>query len=230
MEQNPIRDRKLDFETLQELQFKMESAPTKIISLKRKLDIIDPDYLEKDARPKVDVTKGLTKAEIAERRRLGYVNVINGLTKQSWMSAFMCCAARPSSQEDYTNVILKYLSAESKVLRDGKVVKIPREELVPGDILILSKGDKVNADALLLEISKDEKELALNTFLYTETDVPYQKEKISSMGDPWERQELLLAGTEVVAGGGKAMVLAVGDQTAIGIIMKSFEEKGFKKR
>ena len=229
MEQKPVRDRKKELELLQEIKFRSDPEPSKIISIKPRLDVVDTNYLEYMPRSKTDINEGLTKTQIDEKRRQGYVNVISGMTRQSWMDAFLCCAARSTKQDEYANVIRKHLSADSKVLRDGKVVKITREEIVPGDILVLSKGDKVNADALLVEISREEKEFAVKTFLYTETEDTYQKELIRSMGDPWERQELVLTGFEVVAGGGKAVVLAVGDQTAIGLIMKSFEDKMNKR-
>ena len=233
MEQTPVRDRNQELENLQDLHLPetrpFKKGTTKIISLKPKVHLITRDYIDTRSKILTDTDNGLTKPEIQERRKQGLVNVIPGLEESSWFGCPTCCASRENVQEEYAKIIRKHLSAKSLVIREGETKKIDREDLVPGDILLLSKGDKVNADAMLIDFLSHEKDLVVNAFLYTETEAPYQKEKIRSLGDPWERQELILAGTEVISGGAKAIVLAVGRDTAIGLIMKSLINKERKK-
>lgn len=222
MELNSTRNREDELSTLKPLG-PTDVDPAKIVSIKHALHIVPSDYIDSNRKILFDPHKGLTMNEVLDKRREGFVNVIPGLEERSWLSElFSCCSTRDHKQEAYAKIIRKHLSSKSTVIRDGNKVSVDREELVPGDILVLSKGDKVNADTLLLEISKGEHKLAVNAFLYTESNTPYDKEIIHSIGDPWDRQEFLLTGTEVVAGGGKALVLAVGKDTAVGMIMKSF--------
>ncbi|MDD5034931.1 MAG: HAD-IC family P-type ATPase, partial [Methylococcaceae bacterium] len=54
--------------------------------------------------------------------------------------------------EDALDSIRNLLSLSATVLRDGKRISIPAEELVPGDIVFLQSGDKVPADLRLLEV------------------------------------------------------------------------------
>jgi Ca2+-transporting ATPase len=103
------------------------------------------------------------------------------------------------------------------VLRDGAEVKIPAKELVPGDIILLHTGDRVPADARLLEaINLQVEESAL-----TGESVPVEKHiealhnEDLSLGD---RKNMVYAGTAVTYGRGRALVVATGMQTEFGKI------------
>ena len=80
---------------------------------------------------------------------------------------------------------LKSLAAPAaKVLRDGRQVSIPAEQIVPGDVIILETGDRVPADATLLESMS----LQADESLLTGESVPVEKRaasagKASSFGD-----------------------------------------------
>ncbi|HSK88223.1 MAG TPA: cation-translocating P-type ATPase [Anaerolineales bacterium] len=103
------------------------------------------------------------------------------------------------------------------VLRDGVEIKVPAKELVPGDVILLHTGDRVPADARLLEaINLQVEEAAL-----TGESVPVEKHIQAldnddlSLGD---RKNMVYAGTAVTYGRGRALVVATAMQTEFGKI------------
>ncbi|HEY3476550.1 MAG TPA: HAD-IC family P-type ATPase, partial [Anaerolineales bacterium] len=113
---------------------------------------------------------------------------------------------------------LRQLAAPTAtVLRDGKEVKVPAKELVPGDVIVLHTGDRVPADARLLEaINLQVEEAAL-----TGESVPVEKHVRAlehadlPVGD---RKNMVYAGTAATYGRGRALVAATGMQTEFGKI------------
>ncbi|HIH42319.1 TPA: calcium-translocating P-type ATPase, SERCA-type [Candidatus Woesearchaeota archaeon] len=109
-------------------------------------------------------------------------------------------------------------SIKAKVLRDGKEVEVDASELVPGDVLIIEEGDKINADSRLIEvISLETQEAAL-----TGESTPVEKSECvvkegSGLGD---QKNMLFAGTVVTKGRGKAIVISTGMNSQIGKIAK----------
>lgn len=225
MEQKPVRDPKSELDTIKEVNNKPDIEPVVIKSFKSKLHFIRDDYLDADIGIKGDIDSGLTAEQVQKRRAEGDVNEFPALEPLPFISRLFCCTSRPHTQDEYAAIARKHLSHTSKVIRNNKIVTIPREELVPGDILLLTKGDRVNADVKLLQITDEEKPIYVKMFLYTESKEPVLKEIIHSIGKLWDRQEFILAGSEVVSGAGRALVLAVGKNTAIGQIMTSFEQR-----
>ncbi len=103
------------------------------------------------------------------------------------------------------------------VLRNGVEIKIPAKELVPGDVIILHTGDRVPADARLLEsINLQVEEAAL-----TGESVPVEKH-VRALGDEdlsvGDRKNMVYAGTAVTYGRGLALVAATAMQTEFGKI------------
>ena len=105
----------------------------------------------------------------------------------------------------------------ASVLRDGDEVEIPARELVPGDVIILHTGDRIPADARLLEaINLQVEEAAL-----TGESVPVEKHTQLLSGDDLpvgDRKNMVYAGTAATYGRGKALVIATGMQTEFGKI------------
>ena len=103
------------------------------------------------------------------------------------------------------------------VLRDGVEVKVPAKELVPGDVILLHTGDRIPADARLLEaINLQAEEAAL-----TGESVPVEKHIRALTGDDLpvgDRKNMVYAGTAVTYGRGRALVIATGMQTEFGKI------------
>src|SRR5256886_6567454 len=112
---------------------------------------------------------------------------------------------------------LKGIAApKAHVLREGGIVAIPSRELVPGDITILAAGDRVAADARLLEAAG----LRLNEASLTGESQPVSKAieplpRDSFVGD---RKNMVFMGTAVEGGRGKAVVVETGMATELGKI------------
>jgi Ca2+-transporting ATPase len=108
------------------------------------------------------------------------------------------------------------------VLRDGEEADIPARELVPGDIILLRAGNKVPADARLLEaVNLQTEEAALtgeSTPVEKETD-PLESGDLA-VGD---RRNIAWAGTAATYGRGRAVVVATGMETEFGKIAKMLE-------
>ncbi len=108
------------------------------------------------------------------------------------------------------------------VVREGALLKIPAKELVPGDIILLREGDRIPADARLLEISNFRTmEAAL-----TGESLPINKIlKVLSEKTPLaDQKNMVWLGTFVVAGQAKAIIVATGAKTSLGQIAESLEE------
>ena len=97
------------------------------------------------------------------------------------------------------------------VLRDGTFAEIPRAEVVPGDLIRLSAGDLVPADARLCEA----RDLHVQQSALTGESMPVEKE--AKAGDATDATMVYL-GTSVVSGTATASVLATGPATAFGDI------------
>ena len=104
--------------------------------------------------------------------------------------------------ERAAEALRRMLPQTARVLRDRDVAHVPAEELVPGDVLLLEAGDRVSADADLLEL----RELRIDNSTLT--------------GESWPvaPEEQVFAGTYVVSGRGEALVTATGMSTELGRI------------
>ncbi len=117
----------------------------------------------------------------------------------------------------------KIVEVKARVIR--RVEKdIPAKELVPGDVIIIEAGMKVPADARLFEV----KNLTVDESLLTGESTPVEKfsETIQEK-TAVERNNMVFAGTLVLEGYGKAVVVATGENTELGKIAKTVKiEKG----
>jgi len=127
----------------------------------------------------------------------------------------------------------KMLSPTATVVRDGKETVIPARETVPGDIVTLREGDKISADARLIEVIN----LQVNEASLTGESMPVFKEtgRISSAISLLDRKNIVFSGTGVTYGKGKAVVTATGMSTEFGKIAKQVtavvkEETPLEKR
>src|SRR5574337_54350 len=94
-------------------------------------------------------------------------------------------------------VLLRLLPAQVRVLRDGQVVCLAAEALVPGDILLLQEGDRVPADCRAIEAFA----ARVNTATVTGESVPQSCEARASVEENLTRaRNVLLAGTSLVSG------------------------------
>ncbi len=113
----------------------------------------------------------------------------------------------------------KKLSSKITVIRDGEKVLIDAKELVPGDIIIIETGKKVPADARIIEANN----LLVDEAALTGESVPVAKYEHEVEGSILP-SNVLFAGTVVVDGFAKAIVIYTGKNTKFGKIAKSLDE------
>lgn len=119
--------------------------------------------------------------------------------------------------EKATEALQRLLPTYARVLRDGAEQRVPAEELVPGDIILLAEGDHISADGRLVQ----EAELRVNQSTLTGESHPVRKTAEAVLQNSPTRAELpnlVFAGTSVAAGTGVAVVFATGMQTEFGQI------------
>ena len=113
----------------------------------------------------------------------------------------------------------KLVETNAAVIRDGREIIIPDFEVVPGDILALTEGDKVPADARIV-VSHN---LKIDEASLTGESEPAHKtaDALAQIDLPTaEQKNIIFKGTHIVAGSGKAVVVATGFNTAVGKIAK----------
>ena len=109
----------------------------------------------------------------------------------------------------------RLLPRQVTALRDGAACRLPAEDLVPGDVVLIAEGDSVPADCRLIEASA----LRVNLASVTGESLPQSRSAAPSMEEDALRSDnVLLAGSSVVAGDGKAVVYATGMHTEFGRI------------
>ena len=113
----------------------------------------------------------------------------------------------------------KFVETKATVLREGKELIISDSEVVPGDIILLQEGEKVPADARII---------AATNLKIDEATLTGESEPVHKISDVLEKADLPIAeqknmvfkGTHILAGNGKAIVIATGIETIIGKISK----------
>ncbi|MCK4434633.1 HAD-IC family P-type ATPase, partial [Candidatus Bathyarchaeota archaeon] len=134
----------------------------------------------------------------------------------------MACAVLGFTQEYKAEKALEALkkmtAPTATVLRDGKEVQLSTSDIVPGDIILLYTGDKVSADARLIEainMKTDEASLTGESTPVRKDVKPLPEGTLVS-----DRRNTLFTGTVVVYGRGKAVVTSTGMNTEFGKIAK----------
>ncbi|MBI3571091.1 MAG: cation-transporting P-type ATPase [Gammaproteobacteria bacterium] len=109
----------------------------------------------------------------------------------------------------------KLLPHQVRAMRDNALVTLPAAELVPGDIVLLEAGDDIPADCRVLEAFG----VRVDNATITGESVPLPREAQPSTTEELLRaRNILLAGTSLVAGEGRAVVFATGMHTEFGKI------------
>ncbi|TVQ37407.1 MAG: cation-transporting P-type ATPase [Spirochaetaceae bacterium] len=124
--------------------------------------------------------------------------------------------------EKAIDAVRSMLSVSNRVLRDGEKITVDAEELVPGDIVLLSSGDRVPADLRILQLH----ELRVN-----EASLTGESETVAKSSDPvdedaalGDRSCMAYSGTIVSSGTATAVVVSTGEQTEIGRINRMLSD------
>ena len=112
--------------------------------------------------------------------------------------------------------LLKMVQIKCRIVRDEKEIELPVENVVPGDIIVLSAGDVIPADCLLLE----SKELFIDEAAFTGETFPVEKNIGVVVADAAlaKRTNALFMGSHVISGKARALVIETGKQTEFGKI------------
>ncbi len=107
------------------------------------------------------------------------------------------------------------VAVHADVLRDGTVVPIPSQGVVPGDIVQLRAGDLVPADGVVIEA----RDLHANQAALTGEPFPAAKDgTVAASDDLSEATNALFSGSSIVSGSGRMLVVATGARTRFGAI------------
>lgn len=117
--------------------------------------------------------------------------------------------------EKALDALRKLSSPRALVVRDGIELRIPGREVVPDDLLLINEGDRIAADAELVEVAH----LTIDESLLTGESMPVTKSIHSS-----QREKLIFSGTLVVQGKGMARVKTTGEKTQFGRIGTSLQQ------
>ncbi len=123
--------------------------------------------------------------------------------------------AQERQAERAIEALRTYLPQQASVLRDGRAQEVEARELVPGDVLLLSEGDRVSADARLLEGAL---EVDLSTLTGESQPVYRSAEFVDETGPVLEARDVVFSGSSCVGGEAKALIVSTGMQTELGRI------------
>jgi len=142
---------------------------------------------------------------------LGILIAVFLATFISTISEYGSEAAFQRLQEESSQIVVK-------VLRDGVVKEIPIGEVVVGDVVLLSSGDKIPADGYLIEGNLSVDESSLN-------GESKEAMKYAAFSSQIQEKNEVFRGTVVYSGTARMLVTKVGDQTFYGNLAKEIQEK-----
>lgn len=128
-----------------------------------------------------------------------------------------------SKAEDALEKLKNYSSAKAKVKRGGDITEIDAKDLVRGDYIILEAGDKIPADARIVEsyfAKCDESILTGESMSVDKTEETITKKALIA-----ERTDMVYSGTILVAGKSEAVVTDTGMNTELGKIASTLDSK-----
>ncbi len=167
------------------------------------------------------LSAGLIKAMIGEWLN---ASIILGVTTTNAMISLIQAAGA----EKKIDALAKAVTTEATVIRGGKKLRIPSKELVVGDLVTLTSGDKVPADLRLIKV----RDLQIDESALTEESVAVEKE-LGLSGDlvlpketPLaERDNMAYAGSFVTFGQGSGIVIAIANKTETGKISQLLDRQ-----
>lgn len=128
-----------------------------------------------------------------------------------------------SKAESAIAALASAVTTEAIVLRNGQKEKVPSRDLVPGDLVLLTSGDKVPADLRLVQV----RNLQVNESALTGESQAVEKgtQTLDSDSPLAERTNMAYAGSFVTSGTATGIVVAIGDATETGRISQLIEQR-----
>lgn len=135
--------------------------------------------------------------------------------------------SQENSAEKALEALQKMSAPLAKVIRDGEVVRLDTDALVPGDIIVLEAGDLVPADARILTCAN----LKADEAAMTGESVPVSKQALDNLPEETalgDRKNMVISSTVITNGRATCVVTATGMNTEVGRIAKMLtaEEDG----
>lgn len=164
-----------------------------------------------------------------------YILLIAGIVKAflgSWANAWVIWGVtlinaiigyvQESKAESAIAALASSVQTDAKVIRDGQKVQVPSTELVPGDVVLLTSGDKVPADLRLIQT----RNLQVNESALTGESIAVEKttQPLESDAPLAERSNMAYAGSFVTFGTGSGVVVAIANATETGRISQLMEQ------
>eukprot|EP01032_Pedospumella_encystans_P007794 gene7794-9302_t len=147
-------------------------------------------------------------------------DLTEGLTLSVFVLAVLVLTFYQEGKSEKSIQALRQLTqANAQVVRSGQTLKIPAREVVVGDWLLISEGDRVAADGQLLSANN----LQIDESMLTGESVPVSKQAHTS-DTPANSQNTVQAGTFIVRGQGVARVTATGQRSQVGQIGQSLNQ------
>ena len=135
-----------------------------------------------------------------------------GILIAIFLASFISSISEYGSEQAFKRLQEEAEKTMTKVIRDGNIKEIPAEEVVKNDVVVLSSGDKVPADGVIVEGVVDVDESVLNGESKEKEKTPLKDSQI-------------LRGSVVVNKEGKMLVTEVGDKTVYGALALEIQEK-----
>ncbi|BCL36173.1 cation-translocating P-type ATPase [Nostoc sp. MS1] len=144
--------------------------------------------------------------------------VIWGVTTTNAIIGFV----QEAKAEGAIAALANAITTEATIIRDGQKIRVPSRELVPGDIVLLTSGDKVPADLRLIQV----RNLQIDESALTGESVAVEKNTPVLQPDTGlaERINMAYAGGFVTFGQGIGVVVATGNYTETGKISQLMEQ------
>ena len=127
--------------------------------------------------------------------------------------------SQESNAEKALEALQKMSAPLAKVIRDGQLVRLDTDKLVPGDIIVLEAGNLVPADARILECAN----LKADEAAMTGESVPVTKQAVDSLPEETvlgDRKNMVISSTVITNGRATCVVTATGMETEVGRIAK----------
>ncbi|MFO7799095.1 MAG: HAD-IC family P-type ATPase [Rhodohalobacter sp.] len=133
-----------------------------------------------------------------------------------------------SKAQNAIEALSKLAAPKVMVIRDGKEKEIPGQDLVPGDIVLLTSGGRVAADMRILHSNG----LEVNESALTGESMVVRKQEETIKDEspvPGDQKNMVFAGTTVAQGRARALVVRTGKSTELGKIASSVKDIGVTK-